>query len=119
MYGIQFYTNHRGGKPIMAYLETLREQAKTQKSARIRYEKLFEYVAILKRLGTRCGFPFVRHLEDDIWELRPTVDRILFAYWKNNQFVFLHSFVKKTQKAPPRELQKVKAHLADFLQREE
>ena len=44
------------------------------------------------------GEPFIKHLEGDIWELRPLRDRILFAAWLDDGFILLHHFVKKTQK---------------------
>ena len=56
-------------------------------------------------------------IEDDIWELRPMRDRILFAYWKDNKFLLLHHFVKKTQKTPQREIDQAKRNMADFLER--
>ena len=46
----------------------------------------------------------MKHLEGDIWELRPLRDRILFAAWVGDSFVLLHHFVKKTQKTPQREI---------------
>ena len=67
--------------------------------------------------GTRAGEPFVKHLEDNIWELRPLRDRILFAVWINESFVLLTHFVKKTQKTPKREIEKAKRLYADLLER--
>ena len=54
------------------------------------------------------GEPFIKHLEGDIWELRSLRDRILFAAWLDDGFIFLlHHFVrKKTQKTPRCELMK-------------
>jgi len=36
---------------------------------------------MLKNRGTMIGEPFIKHLEGEIWELRPLRDRILFAAW--------------------------------------
>ena len=54
--------------------------------------------SMLKNRGTMIGEPFIKHLEGDIWELRPLRDRILFAAWLDDGFILLHYFVKKTQK---------------------
>jgi phage-related protein len=43
-------------------------------------------------------------------------DRILFAYWKDDKFILLHHFVKKTQKTPPREIEQAKRNWKDFLE---
>lgn len=63
------------------------------------------------------GEPYIKHLEADIWELRPIRDRILFVAWKGNSFVLLHHFVKKTQKTPRREIEKAKRELDDLRKR--
>jgi len=57
------------------------------------------------------------HLDGDIWELRPLDNRILFAYYKDNLFILLHHFNKKTNKTPTRELDQAKRNLADYLER--
>jgi len=54
--------------------------------------------------GTRVGEPVVKHIGGDIWELRPLTRRIFFFYWKDNKFILLHHFVKKTNKTPANEI---------------
>ena len=72
---------------------------------------------LLKINGTSVGEPIVKHLDSDIWELRPIRDRILFAYWKDDKFVMLHIFMKDTKKTPIREIEQAKRNLQDFLKR--
>lgn len=117
MYEIEIYEDKDGNSPIADFIEDLNTKANTSKSYRIRLKKISEYLELLKAYGTRAGLPSTRHIEEDIWELRPTQDRILFAYWKNNKFLLLHHFVKKTQKTPRREIDQAKRNLADFLER--
>lgn len=69
-------------------------------------------------MGTRIGEPVTKHLEGEIWELRPLKNRFLYAYCKNNKFIILHHFVKKTLKTPRRELETVKRKLKDYMERE-
>lgn len=38
------------------------------------------------------------NIKNEIWELRPLRDRILFASWSNNKFILLSVFMKQTQK---------------------
>lgn len=62
----------------------------------------------------------IKHITNsNLWELRPTRDRIFFAYWKDNKFILLSHFVKKTQKTPFREIERAERILADFLERNE
>lgn len=72
---------------------------------------------ILQLEGTRAGEPFVKHLEGDIWDLRPLRDRNLFVAWLDGSFVLLHPFMKKTQKTPRREIEQAKRELADLKKR--
>ena len=72
---------------------------------------------ILREHGTRTGEPFVKHLEGEIWELRPLRDRILFVGWDGNRFVLLLYFMKKTQKTPKREIEQAKRNMRDFIER--
>ena len=60
---------------------------------------------------------YVKHLDGDIWELRPLRDRILFAGVVDGKYVLLHQFMKKTQKTPAREIIKAKNELKDFKER--
>ena len=63
------------------------------------------------------GEPYIKHLDGEIWELRPIRDRILFAAWHQGGFVLLHHFMKKTQKTPAREIAQAKQNLADLIER--
>ena len=67
--------------------------------------------------GFRAGQPYIKHLDAEIWELRPLRNRILFVAWLDGSFVLLHHFVKKTQKTPRREIEKAKRELQDLKER--
>lgn len=57
------------------------------------------------------------NIEDDIGELRPGNNRIFYFYFKNDTFVLLHQFRKKTQKTPQREIEKAKSERDDWISR--
>lgn len=63
---------------ILSYLESLRVKAATSKDARIQYKQLSLYIQLLEDNGTRLNENITKHLEDDIWELRPGSNRVLF-----------------------------------------
>lgn len=48
-----------------------------------------------------------------------TANRILYAYYKDNTFIILHHFLKRTQKTPRKEIQRAKKCLQDYLERNE
>ena len=102
MYKIRFYRDRRGNRPIV---EHLRKLAKSKnKDSRIKANKINDYIQQLSKDGISIGEPYIKHLEDEIWELRPLRDRILFAAWDGNSFILLHHFIKDSKKTPPREI---------------
>ena len=84
---------------------------------RIKRNQIAVHIKVLAEKGTIAGMPYMRHLDGEIWELRPIRDRILFAGVLGDAFVLLHSFIKKTQKTPKQEIEQAKRELQDFIDR--
>ena len=99
------------------FLDDLQKKAVTNKDARIQHKQITQYIQLLEDHGTRLGEPVTKHLEEDIWELRPGNNRVLFFYHKDNTYILLHQFRKKTQKTPRREIRKAKAERDDWIAR--
>ena len=91
--------------------------SKKDKDSRIKLNKVRDYIKVLSEYGTQIGEPYIKHIDGDIWELRPLRDRILFVAWDKGRFILLHHFMKKTQKTPAREIKKAKRELADLRER--
>lgn len=104
MYNIEFYEDSNGRSELWDFLESLRVKAATHKDARIQYKQISLYIQLLEDNGTRVNENITKHLVDDIWELRPGNNRVLYFYFKNDTFVLLHQFRKKTQKLPSAKL---------------
>ena len=118
MYKVITYRDNAGNDEIAKYISELNSKMATNKDARVRYKKIMEYIGQLQAYGVAAGKPAVEHITGtELWELRPTSDRIFFAYWKDNVFVLLHHFVKKSQKTPSREIERAERNLRDFLER--
>lgn len=115
MYKVSFYKDQNGKEPVRELLIELSK--KKDKDSRINFNKIRDYIKILSEHGTRAGEPFVKHLEGDIWELRPMRNRILFFAYDGETFVLLSHFVKKTQKTPKSEIEKAKSLMKDYLER--
>ncbi len=115
MYEIIFYCDKKGNIPVLQYLEKLKGES--GKSSRIRLNKAHKYIQALSQYGTTLPDTYVKHLEGDIWELRPGRDRVLFAGFYGGKFILLHQFVKKTQKTPKREIAKAKREFKDYIER--
>ena len=118
-YTVEFYEKANGESELWDFLEELREKSKTSKDARIQYKQASLYIQLLQDNGTRLPENVTKHLEEDIWELRPGSNRVLYFYYKNDTFVLLHHFRKKSQKTPRREIEKAKAERDDYISRKE
>jgi phage-related protein len=116
-YRIVFYRNIRGEYPVFDYIQAL--GTKHSKDSRIKFNKISDYMSALSEHGATLGEPYMKHLDGDIWELRPIRDRILFAAWDGETFIILHQFVKKTQKTPPQEIETAKQRLKEAKERAE
>lgn len=119
MYNIEFYEDANGRSELWNFLEELRLRAATNKDARIQFKQISLYIQLLEDNGTRLNENITKHLDDNIWELRPGNNRVLYFYFKDDTFVLLHQFRKKTQKTPKREIERAKAERDDYLSRKE
>lgn len=115
MYKIYFYRDRSGKQPVLEYIKDLR--ARSDKDSRVKLNKINDYIEILSQYGTQIGEPYIKHLDGEIWELRPLRDRVLFVAWQGDSYILLHHFMKKTQKTPAREIEKAKRELADLKER--
>lgn len=115
MHKIHFYKTKDGSRPVADYIIELK--TKSDKDSRIKLNKIQDYINALSKYGLQLREPYIKHLDGEIWELRPLRDRILFVAWHDGSFVLLHQFMKKTQKTPVREIEKAKRELADLIER--
>lgn len=115
MHQIYFYKNPKGHQPVLEYIEKLAE--KKDKNSRVKLNKIQDYIQILSKYGIQIGEPYIKHLDGEIWELRPFRDRILFVGWNDGSYVLLHHFMKKTKKTPTREIERAKRELTDIMER--
>ena len=117
MYEIILYEDEHGNSDVKNFIRELKLRSKTSKDARINYTKVVAYIDLLEEMGTRVGEPVTKHLDGEIWELRPISNRILYAFFTDNKIILLHHFPKKTQKTPLREIIKAKNELEDYTRR--
>ena len=117
MYTIEFYENANGESELWNFLEELRKKSSSNKDCRIQYKQIIYYIELLQNNGTRLPDNITKHLDDDIWELRPGNNRVLYFFHKDDTFVLLHHFRKKTQKTPRHEIDRAKSERDDYLSR--
>ena len=115
MYSVRFYKDKNGNMPLKDFLSDLGERK--DKNSRVNYNKIRDYIKILSIYGTSAGEPYMKRLDDEIWELRPLRNRILFFGYDGEHFILLSHFIKKTQKTPKREIDKAKRLMKDYMER--
>jgi len=115
MYEVFTYTDKNGNSTIDNYIDEL--MSKNNKDSRINANKILEYIAYLEQYGAQAREPYAKHLDGEIWELRPIRNRILYAAWDGNRFILLHLFKKDTQKTPRREIEQAKRNLTEYRER--
>lgn len=113
MYPIGFYEDARSRSPVLDLIKELDRKAVNDKDARIKLQKITYQLHSLELVGTRASEYIVKHVRDEIWELRPGDLRILFYLWRG-QFILLHWFVKKTGPVPERDIRKAKNSIIDW-----
>ncbi len=115
MYTVEFYERENGKSDLWDFLDELRIKSTTNKNARIQYKQISLYIQLLQDKGTHLPDNITKHIEDDIWELRPGNNRVFYFYHKDGTFVLLHHFRKKSQKTPRREIDRAKGERDDYL----
>jgi len=117
MFRVIIYEDNKGCAPVAEYIAELRRQGRTSKHARVNFNRIVAFIDMLAETGTRIGEPVTKHLDGEIWELRPLDNRILYAFYMDGSFILLDHFVKKSRKTPLREIERAKRSLADYRER--
>lgn len=74
---------------------------------------------MLETYGTEIGTQYIKHIDckEQLYELRPLRDRFFFFFKKESRYIILNHFIKKTQKTPPKEIEKAIKLMQDFNER--
>ena len=93
-YTVSFY-NDKVEEEILALPATLKA-------------KYFRYVDIMLEEGVNLGLPHTKFMGDGLFELRlkgmEGIARVFYCLIIDKQIIMLHSFIKKTDKTPTKEL---------------
>lgn len=84
--------------------------------------RYIRYTELMQSQGPNLGMPHTKHLEKDILELRlkgkEGIARVIYCTIRNNKIMMLHSFIKKTQETPKKELNIARKRLAEVIENE-
>ena len=77
---------------------------------------------LMLEFGPNLGMPHTRALKDKLFELRMKgkegIGRVFFCAKTDKNIIILHSFVKKSQKTPEKELRIARKRLAEVFKNE-
>ena len=109
VFQIEYYMKINGRKPVKEFLDQLNKGARA---------KAFILIDLLGEFGPLMRYPYSRHLQDGIFELRIQESgnslRVLYFFFQGQRAVLTHGFVKKTQKTPPREIERARASRLEY-----
>ena len=114
MFKIEFYEDRNGYSELREQIRQLAINSKKNKNERIQNNKIWFFIELLNQKGTYLPSEITKHPRNDIWELRPGHNRILYFYFKDNTFVLLHMFRKTTKKTPYLELERAEQETNDY-----
>ena len=114
---VVFYEDANGVSELWNFLDDLLQRSTGNKDARIQHKQIVYYIELLQRNGTRLPETIAKNIVEDIWELRPGDNRVFYFFFRDNTFVLLHHFRKKSQKTPQREINRAITERDDFLSR--
>ena len=71
--------------------------------------KMLHIFELIEMAGAQLGEPYTKPLNDGLFEVRAKakegIGRSIYCYQKGQKIIILHSFVKKDQKTPKRDLE--------------
>ena len=110
---VRFYQTADGRCPVREFLDALPGKAA---------QKVVWTLSLLEEMETLPAAYFKKLVNtDDIWEVRVSLGSDayrIFCFFAGNSIVVLtHGLVKKTQKTPPREIERAEAYKKEYLAR--
>jgi phage-related protein len=103
---VGFFEDRRGSRPVQEYLAAITDVT-----------DLSHILLVIQRLSilgqSLLETKQAKHIEGDIYELRPGRHRILYAQ-DGNRFVLLSAFIKKTDKTPRSEIDNALSNYREY-----
>ena len=110
------YVREDGKVPVKDFVNSLPTKLKA---------KATRDIDLLGKHGNALGEPYVKSLKGkenkELYELRVKFSndnaRIFYFTVKNQKYILLHGFIKKSMKTPKRELERARNYMQDYVRR--
>ena len=114
---IKLYNKLNGDIPVLEYVLSLPSKHRA---------KITGDIDTLEKQGINLVYPSVLKFKGSrykgLWEMRVefgnNISRIIYFLYKNNIFVLLHTFSKKSYSTPKKELEIARNRMYEYLKRE-
>ena len=116
MYELILYETSSGNRPVEKYIKSLIKQHKDDDVLEIKayFKKLSEYgFEINKNFKPEA----IKHLGNQIYELRPSSTRVFFFHYTGEKFVLLHAYEKKQNKTNDEEIDRAEKEMKEYKRR--
>lgn len=101
MYEVVFYESANGKAPAQEFLDSLPIKLR---------EKTLRSLMLLQELGPQLRGEETEHIRDGLFELRTKfgsdITRVFYFFFAGQKIVVTGGFIKKSQKAPRREIER-------------
>lgn len=109
---VVFYEKENGEIPVKNFLDSLDMKMRN---------KVLGQISVLEVYGRTLREPYSKYIKDGIFELRiqfaSDITRIFYFFYVGDKIILTNGFIKKTQKTPPREIEKALEYKKDFERR--
>jgi len=109
---IEYYQTEKGRFPAAEFIDSLDTKSRA---------KIARTLDLLQQFGIDLGMPYIKYLEEQLWELRTQYGRsryrIIYFLASAHTFVVLHGFTKKSGPVPRRDIEVAKTRRDDYLSR--
>lgn len=109
---VEFYRDERGKEPVAEFLDSLPDSARA---------KVVRYMELLATYGVLLKEPYTKQIKGKLREIRVKDERgavrVFYFGFSERRFIFLHGFIKKTDKTPGGEIEIAEKRMKDFLSR--
>ncbi|MDO5396525.1 MAG: type II toxin-antitoxin system RelE/ParE family toxin [bacterium] len=112
-WSLEFYKKSNGEIPVLEFLLSLNPKMRA---------KAFSEIELLEKHGTNLREPYAKTIKGEkykgLFELRikfsSDISRIFYFTFKDNKFVLLNGFTKKSNKTPKTELERAVKYKKDY-----
>ena len=109
---VEFYETEEGVQPAKDFIDSLNMKMRA---------KMVMTIGLLQDNGYELREPYSKYLDEGIFELRAKVGsditRVLYFFYVGQNVILTNGFIKKTNKTPPKEIERAKNYRADYLRR--